>query len=449
MNLVKATASTSDVGSVTFDLIREDGYGKVSTLTGTVASGKANVTFDLAKDCFDVDGVYRAKQGKYHITATSADLTKADSTTFYVMVVPVREFKEKYLRGVDLLAAGVLEAQNKPFLSLTGVTITNSSTTQPPGIYVLAWDAVGKVMTWDGGTAVTIDLTKSFISTQLINAKRNAYIEVEVVTDELPTTNQSENVILDYAEIEDDVLRSFLFDAYQDIQGRIFVSLEPSTYDTERPGDTSYDSTVFTDEYMSPLTYYRDGFFPIDKFLSVRFPHPWIFQHGLKRLEFFFQSTKVSTIDINQWIVNYTQGNTGLVEFVPRVGATLIFAWFTTAGLAFLTRWPSIPSAWHYRLTAGLPDLFNEGRDRVRVAIARKAAIEALSLAGLASAPGLTGESTSKDGVSQSRSYSIGPGGKYSPQIQQHQMFLFGPNGNSGEILKLRQRFLGLYGVTI
>jgi hypothetical protein len=455
MNLVKITASTNAVDTTvaTFRLVREDGFGTVTTKTGVVTAGKATATVDLAKDAFDADGIYRARYGKYHITATLPNLETADSAMFWVMPVTVRELKDKYLRGIDLLATNILEPQNWPFASLTGVEIVNTATTQMRGIFPLAWDGTAKTLTWDSGTAYTVDMTKSVISTQLINSKRSAYIEVSIVPDVLPTGSVTEQVILDFAEIEDDTLRSFLQDAYHDIQGRLFVALEPTTYDTERVGDTSYDPLVFTDEYTDPLTFYRDLFFPADKFLVVRFPHPWIFQHGFKRLEFFFNSTKTATIDISQWIVNMTKGNTGLVEFVPRVGATLIFAWFTTAGLAFLTRWASIPSAWHYRVTAGLPDLMNDGRDRVRAAIARRAAIEALVLAGLASAPGLTSENTSKDGVSQSKSYAQGPGGRYSQIVAQHVMFLFGSGGiggpTGGEILKLRQRLLGLYGTTL
>lgn len=450
MNLIKITASTSAANStiVTFTLIREDGYGVVATKTGVVAAGKATATIDIAKDCFDLDGVFRARQGKYHVHASVPTPEVADSSIFHIMVVTVKELKDKYMRGVDLLASGILEAQNYPFPLLTGVDIVNTAASQTRGIYPIVWDAAAKTLSWTGGTPVVIDMTQSSLLTQLVNLQASSYIEVRVVPDELPLSNVTQTVILDSAEIEDDVLRSFIHDAYQDIQGRLFVALEPTTYDTERVGDTSYDSTVFTDEYADPLTFYRDMFFPADKFLAVRFPHPWIFQHGFKRLEFFFNSIKTATIDKDQWLVNMTKGNTGLVEFVPKVGATLIFAWFTTAGLAFLTRWASIPSAWHYRVTAGLPDLFNEGRDRVRVAIARKAAIEGLVLAGLASTS-LTSESTSKDGVSQSRSYAQGPGGRYSQIILQHQTFLYGPNGNSGEILKLRQRLLGLYGTTI
>lgn len=450
-----ATTGEADGVVATFTFVREDWNTSLASKTASIISGKAKATFDVAKDFFDSDGIYRAKMGNYHVTVTLPDATTANSASFWVSPVTVRELKDKWLRGVDLLASNILEPQNRPFASLTGVDVVNASTTQFKGIFALAWTAGStNTLSWDGGAAYVVDLTQPVINVQLINGKQNAYVEVQIIPDLLPVGSVTENVILDYAEIEDSVLQSFLTDAYQDIQGRIFVALEPTNYDTERPGDTSYDSTVFTDEYVDPLTYYRDNFFPLDKFLAVRFPAPWIFHNGMKRLEAFFNSSKIASIDITQWIVNMQKKNTGLVEFVPKVSATLIFAWFTTAGLAFLTRWGSIPSFWHYRLVAGLPDMQNEGRGRVRSAIARRAAIEALVLAGLASAPGLTGESTSRDGVSQSRSYAQGQGGKYSQIVAQHQMFLFGPQGmqggaTGGEILKLRQFLLGLYGVTL
>lgn len=453
LDLIKATASTdANVGTVvTFTLVREDGYGTVATKTGTVASGLATATFDLKTDCEDTGGVYRAKQGIYHVTATITGPQSANSSSFYIMIVSVHELKFKYLRGVSLLAADIVQAQNAPFAALPGIEIVNTSETQFKGIFILAWGGTGTpTLSWDGGVASTIDMAQSAMNVVLVNSKRNAYIEVLVTPPDLPAGIVNQDVILDSAEVEDDVLRSFLIDAYQDIQGRLFVALEPSTFDSDRPTDAGYDATTpFADEYTDPLSYYRDSQFPADKFLSLRFPHPWILHSGVKRLQFFFNSSKVATINVTDWVVNMTRANSGLVEFVPKVAATLIFTWFATPALAFLTRWSTVPSAWHYRLDAGLPDLSKDGRGRVRVAVARRAAIEALVLAGLAAAPGYTSESTSKDGVSQSRSYASGPGGMYSQIIQQHQLFLFGPSGNSGEILKLRQKLLGLYGVTI
>lgn len=444
---VHATGA-ADGTSVIVTLVREDGipvaYGAVSTKTVTTTTQHVDVVFDLDKDCFDSDGFYRAKQSKYHIHAVTQDnQTAADSATFDIMVVCVDELKSLYLMGVDLLATNVVKPRVQP-QTVTGVQIVDSSTTQFDGIFTLTYTNATTALAWDGGTAVTIDITKPVVRTSLVNARANAYVDILVTSENLPTTDKTESIIMDYAQITDDQIRAYLKQAYGAIQGQIYVKLEPTTVNTETTGSLSYDG-LFYDERAESLTYYRQDWFT--KWFTLKTTYPYV--QKVHMLEAWFNATRAASIPVANWIVKNTVA--GMLEFVPSSGAVLSFFFYGVPSFAFMTAYAHIPSFWHYKMTVGLPDLKNEDvRVRARQLVARRAAIDVLQLAGLASAPGLTGESTSRDGISQSRSYFQGVGGRYSALIAAHQQFLYGDGkGTVGEIARVRQRLIGLNMVTL
>lgn len=444
---VDATGAANGV-VVTGTLIRQDGYGTVATKTAVVASAHADVVFDLAVDCNDVKGIYRAKQGRYkvHIIVSDAS-TNADSDEFDVMVLSVRELKERYLRGVDLRASNTIRPRQQP-RTITGVTIDDASDSQFRGVFTMVWDVGAKTLSWGDtqhgqGTAVVVDATTN-AEYLLTNKANTAYIQVQVVGELLPTSNKTEAIIMDYDSVEEEELRQFVINAYGEIQGRLYVRLEPTDIDTEDQSSPSYDSSVHTDEYVQPISYYRPEY--LKNWLIIKFPHPFLL--GISRIEGWFNSSKAFSVPIGDWIVKNQVA--GEVEFVAKQGAIMSWQFTGLPFFAFMYTFAHIPSFWHYRLTVGLPDLATDGnRTRVRDCIARYAAIDVLTLAGQASAPGLVGESTSRDGVSESRSYAQGPGGRYANIIQQHQQYLFGADGETGEVKRLKQRLLGLYMVTL
>jgi hypothetical protein len=270
---------------------------------------------------------------------------------------------------------------------------------------------------------------------------------VTVVTENLPSSNQSETVIMDYDRIGDETLRRFLINAYGYAEGKLNVRLEPQTLETEDLTSAFYDSTKFSDEYVPADTYYRGDWY--GRWFHLKLPHPWILK--VHRLDAFFNTSRVATIQIDNWIVINRMA--GAVEFVPKTGALLSWVFYGVPSFAFMTTFSHIPSFWHYRLTCGLPDLrLDNYRQRARDVVAKLAAMDALVQAGLASAPGLASESTSRDGVSESRSYATGPGGRYSMVWKVHHDFLFGEDGTSGqgsEFAELKKKLLGLVMTTL
>lgn len=437
------TVGAADGVTVTATLVRADGYGTVSTQTSTIASNAVTVSFDLNKDCFDSNSIYRAIQGVYTVHVTVSDSgTTADSKQFDIMLVSIKELKARYLRGVDLMASNKTTARSQPKL-VTGVTIADTSTGQMRGLSTLAWDATAKTLTWDGGTAVTIDTTVN-AEYLLVNASKTAYVEAEVAAELLPATNQSETIVMDYDTIEEEELRQFLLTATGIIEGKLYVSLEPRDFDTEGPTSPKYQSTVYTDRYVEPLAFYKPQW---DKnWLVVKLPYPYLI--NVSRIEGWFNSSQAFGVDTASWIVK--NDIAGEIEFVPKQGAILSFQFYGVPFFAYMYQFNHIPSFWHFRITAGLKDLASDNvRTRVRECIARQAAIDVLTLAGLASAPGLTAQSVSRDGVSQSQTFAQGPGGRYANVILQHSTWLYGADGVSGEIISLRKRLLGMMMTTL
>jgi len=104
------------------------------------------------------------------------------------------------------------------------------------------------------------------------------------------------------------------------------------------------------------------------------------------------------------WIQNgaFQQGN---IELVPTSGQASALVWqsFPFAFATMQTR--IVPSFWQYAVVAGLPDLHGE-REVLREAIAKKCVVEAALFAANAYRAGVTAESTSRDNISISRSYS-------------------------------------------
>jgi hypothetical protein len=94
----------------------------------------------------------------------------------------------------------------------------------------------------------------------------------------------------------------------------------------------------------------------------------------------------------------------GEVELVPSAGQALTIMFTGTPFFSFYYNYADIPNFWQYCAMSGLRDLLFE-RAPVREAIAKKAAIEILLQAGSAYRAGYSGESTSRDGISSSASY--------------------------------------------
>lgn len=441
-----STVGTDPASTVTITLIREDGYGIVLTvnkpLTIVSGAGTAQVQLDLTT-AYDADAIFRAILGKYHVQAKASDSSvTANSETFRITPTPVQEMKDTLLRGIDMISSEVIRVQRQPVL-VTGATVGNVSTTQRRDIFPLVFTNTGPTLSWDSGTAVTVSRVGRHTYT-LVSSDESSWIEVTVQGELLPTSDKTESLIMDLDRIKDEDLMTLADRAYGQLQGRINTKLEPREVNTDNVGSVLYNSSEYVDEWMTPVSYYKVDW--ARKWFYVKFPTNNILK--VWRLDGFFQSSRALTVDISQWLTMNKKG--GEVEFVPKYGAILSFQFYGVPFFAYMHQFDFIPSFWHYRLTVGLEDLKNSvDRARVREALLRWAAMDALILAGTASAPGLIGESTARDGVSESRSYAQGPGGRYANIVTMHKEFLFGVDGFSGEVKRLRDKFTGVMMVVL
>jgi hypothetical protein len=153
-----------------------------------------------------------------------------------------------------------------------------------------------------------------------------------------------------------------------------------------------YTDTDF-DKLVSPLTYYvpNSG----GDWVTIQTPWPQIL-----RVDALFGSianTRVIDVDL-EWIELSQQG--GLIQLVP-YAQNVSFDFLGLIWANALRGAAALPNFWHYNAIVGLRDCPAE----LQEVIAKKAAINALIVAGMALRPGVGSVSLSRDGVSESVSY--------------------------------------------
>lgn len=436
LNIVTAylTFQSANAGdTVTVNLNRLDGYGKVASQTLTLAQGQTNatVTFDL-KGINGPEGFNICRQGYYNVTATSGTLTAA-SQTFWVGVVPVKELKERWCYGVPLTALEVIGPKMQP-QQITGVTIKEVAATHPKGIFLLTYN--NNTLSWNNGNPVTIkpNVVQDYI---LVNQAMTDYIVVTVNPAMLPTTSISEPIIIDNKEIDDEVFREDLRQAYNEIYQKCYFYPEP-TYVATDPNTTAQGpqvnvTTGWADVKGIPVTYYRMRDFI--RWMTVKLPYNRILK--VLNLTGYFNETLTLNVTLD-WIV-WNEMN-GELELVPKSGAIVTWQFYESAMLQFLYIYNSIPSFWHYWLLCGLPTLDGE-YEIVREAIAKIAAVNAISRIGTAYAGGLDSVSTSRDGVSINRSFNKDfPG---SGLLKEYKTWLYGDGKTWGNLRRIKDRLVG------
>ena len=217
--------------------------------------------------------------------------------------------------------------------------------------------------------------------------------------------------------MSEETLRRRIDEATDEVENTLLQQfLEPTLVVSEiDPSQIQFTPTLGTlvpnDDYdaiRQPLTYY-----PIvpGRWIRIQMPFNWLL--SVEQLFGAVANTRVIEID-NQWIV--FDEPSGFIELVPYNQQ----AGFDFLGLVFvesLRSATSIPNFWHYRAWVGLRETPG---DILRV-IGMKAAIPTLTLAGQAFRGGLASESLSRDGVSQSVSYTASAVyGVYSATIEDY-----------------------------
>jgi len=231
-----------------------------------------------------------------------------------------------------------------------------------------------------------------------------------------------EMLLVEEDQIGDDRLREFLDQAQNIIeQTKLQIYLEPTRCVT----DIDPTQITFSTQNLSPIVLDADWdfittpvtFYPKNtaKWIDIQMP----IKHILRVDSFYGAVANTRVVDINlEWIeLASVEGFIQLVPFNQEVAFDYIGLTFVEA----LRGQVEIPSFWRYNLIAGLrttPAALIEY-------LGRLAAIPVLTIAGQAYRSGFASQSISKDGVSESVSYTASAiYGIYSASIEDHKRWI-------------------------
>lgn len=356
------------------------------------------------------------------------DEVSGESADFDIRIVTVARLKSDFLFGIPIQAGQARFVRNQP-TNITGVTVVEVSSNHPMGVFNLGYTYIVdganiiRQLSWNGGPLVSIPNPGTYIlrrgtggsgggsscggKTGLINQLLgNDYIVVKVAGPTfLPTASTSDDLLVEQLRLDDSTLGKYLCQAEDWLENVALATyIEPTNVVTDRDPTTiqfaagiNAPTPIFTDpDYdfiVGPLTYYppRAG----GEWVDIQTPFP-----QLLRVDSLFGSianTRVIDIDLD-WIQFYPQG--GLIQLVP-FNQTIAFDFLGLIWVNALRGAAAIPNFWHFNFIAGLRDCPCD----LQELIAKKAAMDALTMLGAALRPGIGSTSLGRDGVSQSVSY--------------------------------------------
>ncbi len=329
----------------TVDLVRQDGFGSVSTATIALASGQTQATaqFDL-REAKDTYGFVSARHGWYTVEATqqSTSVTTA-SETFYVALVTVDELKNLWAYGVPFESAGANGLVVQP-REVTGVTIPTVPSQLLRGVHTLAYQPPNgssyATLSWDGGTPVNLTQFGP-ADYALVNQAGTDYVKVHVVPGQLPVSAVTESLVVDHQAMDDEYLRRLIDMAQGFIEQAIWCFAEPTYVGTDpqtlAQGPETNVFTGWCDKTGIPQSYYRPRDFM--RWMAMVMPYNRLLK--VLNLTGYFNATLTLQVTLD-WIVwNETNGE---VELVPSNGAVVTWQFYESAMLQFLYIYNSIPS---------------------------------------------------------------------------------------------------------
>lgn len=196
---------------------------------------------------------------------------------------------------------------------------------------------------------------------------------------------------------------------------RIRETLRIAQKDLEKDTQVYFTSTLISNEQHD---YYYEQF-RRTFWMQNLFHSPII---SVSEIKLKWGDQEIAVIDSDYHIVDKIEG---LVRVVPTQGGyfyNLLYSGLGGLSINNLAGFGNIPAFFHFTYRAGLDweNLDADERDEIRYAIGRRAAIELLPK--LDNRMGISSESKSIDGASQSTSYtSSAMYGQYSAQIEQYQ----------------------------
>lgn len=386
-------------------------------LNGTVANA------ELGERAAVHEGINYVRRGTYYVELRdAAGAVLGSSPNFSITVLTLAHFRSTYLFGVPLYAEHMLMPVRQP-RTVTGATVRYVDPGMLKGAGLLGYTHAGQTLSWRGGEAIPVDPAGGVQALQLLTPEQDAYLELEVDPAALPTADASESLLIDNWRMGDHELRRYLDNAYDQIEQALQCSLEARIVTTDP------DAGAFYDEQAAPVERERQQYNMVG--LASRHARPL---RKVLRLAGYIAGRQVMTVPQGWMVIN---SRAAVVDLVPTAGAPSL----TTIELLGYGGGPAvnrlarvIPGFWHYTVVAGLDSLEGD-RFSIREAIAKQAALEALTDLSLAATGGRTSRSAQRDGVSESWNY--GGQGAYAEKIGAYRDWL------AATLPKMRQYYVG------
>ena len=386
----------------------------------------------------DADGLMAAvcshEPNDYTLTVT--DGSSLLSKTLTIVPVTVEEMKNRWCKGLRLIAPERLQIKQDP-ITITGVTVTEISADSILGVFPLVYLDTPKTLAWAGGEAVTVP---DGVNTLILPDAAAGYLVVSVDADALPDDDTTESLLVQQWETPDEDIVAIVLHSYYQVQLGLHVNLEPRRVVSRILLDPLLNTSppASYDIVGEPVGYYQTP--GADQWVSIKIPHRSLLK--VNTLQGWLNRGK-SVEPQKEWIT--WNEKSGLIQLVPSNAAVMSWQFYGLGFYLFFANYQQIPNFWQYDVVAGLREI----PIPLQEYIARSAAIELLTQAGLARNPGgQSSFSLSRDGVSESRG--VNPLGLYYSTIQQYERENGrDKEGNEKGLRQLRQRYAGVSMVTL
>lgn len=331
-------------------------------ITGGVPDNAANTATLVAAAITAIDNLTAVASG-----TGATPLTVAEGPTFFTggLTVVTRQFSWNGGNLVSILSAGT---------------------------YILSKGEIGPKACLPGGYGGGLGLGRDYICIQVSS------------TALLPTESTTEQILIDKKKLDDTALCKFLDKATDWVENIVIAGyVEPTNVVSDRDPTTiqyaagvNAPTPIFTDSdydfLTSPFTYFVPR---SSSWVNIQ----TIFPQVLRVDSLYGAIANVRVVDIDlEWIEVTQQG--GMLQLVP-FNQEIAFDFMGLIWANATRGAAELPNFWHYNMIVGLRNCPGE----LCELIAKKAAIDALTVAGLALRPGIGSTSLSRDGVSESVSY--------------------------------------------
>jgi hypothetical protein len=399
-----------------------------------------DLQFDLS-EITDSEGVPKVRRGDYLMRATSVTdpNIEYDSEDFIVSLITVGRLKSDYLHGTDQKASELLTVVEQPIL-ITGVEVTEVSKGTPstwiPLIYKYFDNGtdITRTLSWCNGPPVTIVSTrKSYL---LRRGSSSDYIRVKVANvNNLPVVDVTEELLVDRKPFDDARMRQMIDQAISWVEDvALSVYIEPTNVVTEPDsGSITYpegtDIPVLVnadwDCVVDAVTFRRAA---AGRWINFKLPYYPLIRFN----DLYGQIANTRIVDIAlEWVEAHEKG--GFVELVP-FNQEVAFNFIGLIWVEALRGPVPLPNFWNFDAIVG----YRKTPPILLELVAKKVSIDILTIAGQAFRGGYSSQSVSRDGISESVSYTASATyGIYSATIEDYRKWI------DENLVKLKGAFSG------